>query len=119
MKLRHKLKKLLAGLFMNKYHTSSLDRADIFTVMGSIYAEVSRYDTAIRSGNFEQADQASKRANELIEYTQELSQLNLSQKLEIKAFSEVYKKKVKACKTSQLDSYLMPFALASRLRQAV
>lgn len=104
---------------MSKYHTASLDNVDIYTVMGSIYAEVSRYDSAIRSKNFEQAVQASKRANELIEYAQELSQLNSSQKLEVKAFSEVFKKKVKASKQSQLDSYLMPFALASRLRQAV
>lgn len=103
---------------MSKYHTASLDNVDIFTVMGSIYAEVSRYDSAIRSKNFEQAVQASKRANELIEYALDLKQINLPQKKEIKIFSEVLRQQVKASKQSQLDSYLMPFALASRKRQA-
>jgi ribosomal protein L33 len=102
---------------MSNYHTKALANADIFTIMGSIYAEVARYDSAIASRQSEQSMQAVKRADELIVYAQSLNQINKAQKLEIKKFAEVFKNRVKNCKKSELDNYLLPFAITARTRQ--
>ncbi len=101
---------------MSNYHTEVLAKADIFTVMGSVYAEVSRYDTAIASGNNDQARQASGRAQEIIEFAQNLRHINQAQKKEIKQFNSAFLKQAKASKASGLDNYLMPFAVAARMR---
>jgi len=102
---------------MSSYHTEALANADIFTVMGSIYAEVARYDAAITSGQADVARQAAKRAEELIDFSEQLEQLNEAQKLEIKEFNKLFVARVKDAKKSALDSYLLPFAVAARLRQ--
>jgi len=102
---------------MSKYHTDSLAEADIFVIMGSIYAEVARYDSALVSSNTEMAAQAVKRAQEIIDFSQELEQLNSAQKREITVFNNVFIDKVKESKKTMLDSYLMPFAISARLRQ--
>ncbi len=100
---------------MSKYHTSSLDDADVFTFMGSIYAEVARYDAAMRAKNQELADLAVARADELIGHSSGMSRLNAAQKKEVNKFAEVFAMRVKANTTSGLDGYLMPFAVAQRM----
>lgn len=102
---------------MSNYHTSSLKNADIFMVMGSIYAEVVRYDSALSSKQNERADQAIARAKELIDYSLSLDSLNEPQKKEIQIFSSLLNRRVKQNQKSNLDSYLMPFAIGARLRQ--
>lgn len=102
---------------MSSYHTDALIGADIFTIMGSVYAEVSRYDHAIDSGQLDQAQQAVTRADEIIEYAQNLKQINSAQKIEIRKFREVFKKLAKESKKSELDNYLLPFAMTARMRQ--
>lgn len=102
---------------MSNYHTNALEEANIFTIMGSVYAEVARYDSAINAGQSEQASRAVSRALEIITFTQKLKQINLAQKQEIKKFSQVFLEKVKQSKKSDLDNYLMPFAVSARLRQ--
>lgn len=102
---------------MSSYHTKALANADIFNIMGSIYAEVARYDSAIDSRRFEQASQAVKRADELIKYAQNLKQINTAQKLEIKKLSEVFRARAKEHRKSGLDSYLLPFTMSARMRQ--
>ncbi len=104
---------------MSSYHADALKNADIFTVMGSIYAEVARYDSAIASNKIDQAKQAIVRANELVEYSQQLKQINRAQKLEIQKFYVVFLQRTQKFKMSNLDNYLLPFALASRRRLAV
>lgn len=102
---------------MSNYHTNALVGADIFTIMGSIYAEVSRYDYAIDSGQPDQAQQAVNRAGEIVEFAQILKQINAAQKLELNAFFKFFQSRVKDYKKSQLDDYLLPFAVSARLRQ--
>lgn len=94
-----------------------LKQADIFTVMGSVYAEVARYDNAIAQGQTEQARQAADRAEEIIAFSQQLQQINAAQKQEIKKFRTVFFERAKKAQKSDLDAYLMPFAVAARLRQ--
>lgn len=102
---------------MSNYHTKALASAGIFTVMGSIYAEVTRYDSAIMAKQFDQAQQAVARAQEIIDYSQSLKQINHAQKLEIKKFNAIFDQQVKQVSKSELDSYLLPFAIGARLRQ--
>lgn len=104
---------------MSSYHTDTLKEADIFTVMGSIYAEVARYDSAIASNKIDQAKQAIVRADELVKYSQQLKQINRAQKLELQKFYEVFLLRTQKLKTSNLDDYLLPFAMASRRRLVV
>lgn len=101
---------------MNNYHTAALANAGIFTIMGSIYAEVARYDSAVTAKQFDQAEQAAGRAQEIIDYSQSLNQINHAQKLEIKKFNAVFDQQVKNVQKSELDDYLLPFASAARLR---
>jgi len=102
---------------MSNYHTASLFDSDIFTLMGSIYAEVARYDTAINSDDEEQANNAAKRAQEIIDFSLKLEQVKPAQKLEIFKLREIFNEKVEFSKASMLDDYLMPFAVSARLRQ--
>lgn len=102
---------------MSKYHTQALTNVDIFTVMGSIYAEVARYDSAISSNQSEQASQAVTRAKEIIEFVSTLQQINEAQKQEIKKFSVLFYNRAKKSEKSGLDDYLLPFAIAARRRQ--
>jgi len=102
---------------MSSYHTQALIGADIFTVMGSIYAEVGRYDSAVQSGQSEQALQAAERAQEIINFAQSLRHINKAQKLEIKMFDNVFKQVIKKQQKSKLDDYLLPFAVAARKNQ--
>ncbi len=103
---------------MSSYHTNALEGADIFTVMGSVYAEVARYDTAISLKQPEMANQAIARAEEIINYTQSLARLNGAQKKEVKQFGILLSKIANKGQKSNLDSYLMPFAVAQRMRQS-
>lgn len=102
---------------MSNYHTKALVNAGIFTIMGSIYAEVARYDSAVAAKQFDLAEQAAARAQEIIDYSQSLKQINHAQKLEIKKFNDVFDKQVKQVRKSGLDNYLLPFAIGARLRQ--
>ena len=102
---------------MSNYHTQALAKADIYTVMGSIYAEVARFDSAIASGQTEQAQQAAARAKEITDYAQKLKQLSVSQKREIAVMSKLFSQRVKEAKKSGLDDYLLPFAVSARMRQ--
>ncbi|MEK7602846.1 MAG: hypothetical protein AAB459_01195 [Patescibacteria group bacterium] len=102
---------------MSNYHTNSLKNADVFTVMGSVYAEVARYDSAIGADQADQADQAILRAMELIDFSQNLNTLNAAQKMEIDRFGSLLKDRAKLRENSNFDDYLMPFALAARMRQ--
>ena len=102
---------------MSSYHTSSLKNADVFTVMGSVYAEVARYDSAISADQYEQANQAISRAMELINFSQSLGLFNRAQKMEIKKFGSLLRQRAKQHKKSNLDGYLMPFAMGARMRQ--
>ncbi|MDQ3158718.1 MAG: hypothetical protein M3P98_01090 [bacterium] len=102
---------------MSNYHTSSLQSADIFVVMGSVYAEVARYDSAINAGQHEQANQAISRAKELLNFSQSSKKINSAQKIEIKQVGVLLAERAKQYKKSNLDDYLMPFAIAARLRQ--
>jgi len=102
---------------MSNYHTQSLGDADIFTVMGSIYAEVARYDSALTAGRMEQADQAAERAQEIIDFSQKLEQINPAQKLELTQFNKLFMERVNESKRSGLDGYLMPFAMTARLKK--
>lgn len=102
---------------MSNYHTAVLEDADIFIIMGSIYAEISRYDSAIEKKQFDLADQASARAGEIIAYAGEASQLNKAQKAEIEQFKSQLLQKTMAHKKSGMDNYLLPYAVAARLRQ--
>lgn len=102
---------------MSSYHTNSLKNADVFMVMGSIYAEVARYDSAISVGKYDQADQAFARAMELIDFAKTASNLNHAQKLEIQEFGTLFTQKAETHSKSNFDNYLMPFAMAARLRQ--
>jgi hypothetical protein len=102
---------------MSSYHTNSLKNADVFTVMGSVYAEVARYDTAIGAEQYEQANQAIDRAMELIDFSQKLSSLNAAQKMEIETFGSLLQDRVKLRQKSKFDDYLMPFAMTARMRQ--
>jgi len=104
---------------MSNYHTASLADADVFAIMGSIYAEVARYDTAIKSDNIDQASQAAERAQEIIHFSQGLTQINPAQKSEILRFNDVLSERVKHRELSMMDDYLLPFAVSARLRQAV
>jgi hypothetical protein len=102
---------------MSSYHTNSLKDADVFTFMGSVYAEVARYDTAIGAGQYEQANQAIDRAMELIDFSQNSSSLNAAQKMEIEKFGSLLRRLAKQRKKSRFDDYLMPFAMTARMRQ--
>jgi hypothetical protein len=102
---------------MRNYHTQALAGADIFTIMGSIYAEVARYDSAIRAGQQELAAQAVARAEEIVVFAQKLRQLSSPQKMELKKFDSFFLEKVKHRQQSGLDDYLLPFAVAARMRQ--
>jgi len=102
---------------MSSYHTNSLVDADIFMIMGSIYAEVARYDSAISLNNTEMARQAAKRAQEIIDFSQKLEQIKPAQKLEIAKFNSLFLERVKESKKTMLDNYLLPFAVSARLRQ--
>lgn len=102
---------------MSNYHTNALQNADVFTVMGSIYAEVARYDSAISSGDTAGAAQAAARATELVNFSDQLKQINPAQKQEIQKFNELFTERAKKSQKSQLDNYLMPFAMAARMRQ--
>ncbi len=102
---------------MSNYHTQSLANADIFTIMGSIYAEVARYDSALTSDQFDQADKAVKRAQEIVNFAQKLEQVKPAQKLELTQFNRLFMKRVKELKNSGLDNYLMPFAMTARLNK--
>ncbi len=102
---------------MSNYHTKALVDADIFTIMGSIYAEVARYDSAVTAKQFDLAEQAAARAQEIMDYSQSLKQINHAQKLEIKKFNDVFDQQAKQIKKSELDNYLLPFATQARLRQ--
>ena len=102
---------------MSNYHTNSLKKADIFTVMGSICAEVARYDSAISAGQKEQARHAVDRAKELIGFAQGLSQINTAQTREIEQFSAVFLDRAKGYKKSGLHDYLLPYAVSARMRQ--
>ncbi len=102
---------------MSDYHTKALKDADIFTIMGSIYSEVARYDSSILAGHREQADQAITRAKEIIDFSHSSNKINIAQKMEIKIFDSLLDDIVKRGKKSNLDSYLMPFAVAARIRQ--
>ncbi len=102
---------------MSNYHTEALTHADIFTVMGSIYAEVARYDSAIVANQPEQAAQAIVRAKEIIDFSQSLKQINGAQKQEIKMLNNILSKRIKKSHKSELDDYLLPFAVAARMRQ--
>lgn len=104
---------------MSNYHTKALAQADIFTIMGSIYAEVARYDSAITAGQAEQAAQAALRAREIIDFAQKLDHLNAAQKQEIKLFRNLFLLRAEEYKMSELGNYLMPFAVAARRRQVV
>lgn len=88
-------------------------------VMGSIYAEVARYDSAIASNKIDQAKQAIVRTNELVKYSQKLTQINRAQKLELQKFYDVFLQRTQNSEISNLDDYLLPFAMASRRRSAV
>lgn len=102
---------------MSNYHTSALLHADIFTVMGSIYAEVARYDMALSVGQSELATQAVARAKEIMNFAQTLSCLNYAQKREIKVFEGVLLSRTVQSQKSMLDSYLLPFAVAARTQR--
>ena len=102
---------------MNSYHTMSLEEADIFTTMGSVYAEVARYDSAISAGHQETAHQAIARANELINYSKSSNRINSAQKKEMDKFSLLLNHIAKQGKKTNLDNYLMPFAVGARMRQ--
>lgn len=102
---------------MSKYHTQALVGADVFTVMGSIYAEVARYDSAVQADQPELASQAVTRAEEIMSFAQDLRQLNPAQKMELKELGIVFLERVSQHRKSELDSYLLPFAVAARLRQ--
>lgn len=102
---------------MNSYHTQALANANIFTIMGSIYAEVARYDSAINAHQPEQAKQAIKRAQEIIEFSKSLKQINDAQQQEIRVFDSVLSERSKTSRKSELDNYLLPFAVAARMRQ--
>ncbi|MDQ2973386.1 MAG: hypothetical protein M3Q79_02805 [bacterium] len=96
---------------------SSLVHADIFTVMGSVCAEVARYDSALSNSRADQAKQAVSRAEEIMNFSQKLAQLNSAQKLEINKFRDYFLYKVKNSEKSGSEKYLLPFATAARLRQ--
>lgn len=102
---------------MNNYHTKALEGADIFTVMGSVYAEVARYDSALDNKQLDLAHQAAERASDIINYVQGLEQLSAAQKLEIKMLSNIFLQQTKEFKKSGLDNYLLPFAVGARMRQ--
>ncbi len=102
---------------MSSYHTKALADADIFTVMGSIYAEVARYDSALSAGEVEAAHQAIGRAEELVRAANGFKKLNDAQKKEIKQFSQVLAARTRASIKSGLGDYLMPFALAARMHR--
>jgi len=102
---------------MSDYHTRVLANADIFTVMGSIYAEIARYDSALASEQVDTAMQAAERTQELIHFSSGLKQLNKAQKMEIKELGRLFAHLSKTAKKSELDGYLLPFAVAQRLRQ--
>ncbi|MFT4532472.1 MAG: Na+/phosphate symporter [Candidatus Saccharimonadales bacterium] len=102
---------------MSNYHTQSLADADIFTIMGSVYAEVARYDSALTSDRLDQADQAAKRAQEIVDYAKELEQIKPAQKLELTQFNNLFMDRVNESKISGLDNYLMPFAMTERMHR--
>lgn len=102
---------------MSNYHTQALASADIFTIMGSIYAEVARYDSAIATNRPQQAVQAIERAQEIIDFSQSLGQITSAQKQEVKTFSNVLAKRTTKSYKTNLDDYLLPFAIAARMRQ--
>lgn len=79
---------------MSNYHTSSLIGADVFLVMGSIYAEVARYDSAIVSGKDQLALQASNRAKEIVDFANISDKLNNAQKREIEVFWREFQKSI-------------------------
>lgn len=102
---------------MSNYHTQSLAQADVYTIMGSIYAEVARYDSALEAGHKDLAQQAASRAKEIMNFAQKLHQINPAQKMELKQFGNIFLEHVKAQRQTKLDSYLLPFAIAARMRQ--
>jgi len=65
----------------------------------------------------EQADQAAKRAQEIVDFVQSLKQIKPAQKLELAQFNKLFMERVKESKISELDSYLMPFAMTARLNR--
>ncbi len=101
---------------MSSYHTSALLGADVFTLMGSIYAEVARYDSALKSGDTRLAKAAASRADELVDFALKSEFVNPAQKLEVQKFQEVFKQNYQKNQPSNLDSYLMPFAVGARIR---
>lgn len=104
---------------MSSYHVEALAQADIFTFMGSIYAEVARYDSAVAAGQVEQANQAVVRAQEIIDFAKQAKHINAAQKAEIEVFDNLFLRRVRETKKSGLDDYLLPFAVSARRRQFV
>lgn len=93
-------------------------KLNIFEQMGNIYSEVGRTFNAKKANDIAAADSAAERALDLFDATSEQLAAEKSPRLkELLRVREIFAGEYLTAKETSLDEYLMPFAIAARLRQ--